>query len=37
MKRRFSWPLRGLTGIVLLLVALHIALPYVVRDYLNDH
>lgn len=36
MKRRLSWPLWGLAGIVLLLVVLHIALPYLVRDYLND-
>jgi uncharacterized protein involved in outer membrane biogenesis len=36
MKRRYSWPLWTLAGLVLLLVALHIALPYVVRDYLNE-
>jgi uncharacterized protein involved in outer membrane biogenesis len=36
MNRRLSWPLWGLAGIVLLLVALHIALPYLIRDYLND-
>ncbi|MCE6980327.1 DUF748 domain-containing protein [Pseudomonas frederiksbergensis] len=36
MKRRYSWPLWTLAGIVLLLVALHIALPYMVRDYLNE-
>ena len=36
MNRRLSWPLWGLAGVVLLLVALHIALPYLVRDYLNE-
>ncbi len=36
MKRRYSWPLWTLAGLVLLLVALHLALPYVVRDYLNE-
>ncbi|QXI19403.1 DUF748 domain-containing protein [Pseudomonas hamedanensis] len=36
MKRRYSWPLWTLAGVVVLLVALHIALPYLVRDYLND-
>lgn len=36
MKRRYSWPLWTLAGIVVLLVALHIALPLLVRDYLND-
>ncbi|MFW0754430.1 DUF748 domain-containing protein [Pseudomonas sp. H11T01] len=36
MKRRYSWPLWTLAGIVVLLVALDIALPYLVRDYLND-
>ncbi|WP_085683097.1 MULTISPECIES: DUF748 domain-containing protein [unclassified Pseudomonas] len=36
MKRRYRWPLWVLTTIVVLLVALHIALPYLVRDYLND-
>ena len=36
MKRRYSWPLWTFAGIVVLLIALHIALPYVVRDYLND-
>ncbi|MCK9816999.1 hypothetical protein BK634_26640 [Pseudomonas chlororaphis] len=36
MKRRYSWPLWTLAGLVVLLVALHIALPYLVRDYLND-
>jgi hypothetical protein len=36
MKRRYSWPLWTLVGLVVLLVAVHIALPYVVRNYLND-
>ncbi|MCI8212122.1 hypothetical protein AUC61_21550 [Pseudomonas sp. S25] len=36
MKRRYSWPLWTLAGIVVLLVAVHIALPYLVRNYLND-
>ncbi|RMP62628.1 hypothetical protein ALQ18_02243 [Pseudomonas marginalis pv. marginalis] len=36
MKRRYSWPLWTAAGLVLLLVALNIALPYVVRNYLND-
>ncbi|WP_268800068.1 DUF748 domain-containing protein [Pseudomonas huanghezhanensis] len=36
MKRRYSWPLWTVLGIVVLLVAVHIALPYVVRNYLND-
>ncbi|MBV4484091.1 DUF748 domain-containing protein [Pseudomonas sp. SWRI153] len=36
MKRRYSWPLWTLAGVVVLLVAVHFALPYLVRDYLND-
>ena len=36
MKRRYSWPLWTFAGIIVLLIALHIALPYVVRDYLNE-
>ncbi|WP_166359874.1 DUF748 domain-containing protein [Pseudomonas akapageensis] len=36
MKRRYSWPLWTLAGIAVLLLALHIALPWLVRDYLND-
>jgi hypothetical protein len=36
MKRRYRWPLWTLAGVVLLLIALNIALPYLVRDYLND-
>jgi hypothetical protein len=36
MKRRYSWPLWTVVGLVALLIAIHIALPYVVRNYLND-
>ncbi|EPJ86778.1 hypothetical protein CFII64_10100 [Pseudomonas sp. CFII64] len=36
MKRRYSWPLLTLAGLVVLLIAVHIALPYVMRNYLND-
>ena len=36
MKRRYSWPLWTFVAIVALLVAVHFALPYLVRDYLND-
>jgi hypothetical protein len=36
MKRRYSWPLWTLAGLVVVLVALHFALPYMVRNYLND-
>ena len=36
MKRRYRWPLWTLAGLLVLLVAAHIALPYLVRDYLND-
>ena len=36
MKRRYSWPLIGLASLIALLVALHLALPGLVRDYLND-
>ncbi len=35
MKRRYSWPLWIFAVVVVLLIALHIALPYMVRDYLN--
>ena len=35
MKARYRWPLLGLAGLIALLVALHLALPYLVRDYLN--
>ncbi|PYB85331.1 DUF748 domain-containing protein [Pseudomonas soli] len=36
MKARYRWPLLGFASLVALLVALHLALPYLVRDYLND-
>lgn len=36
MKARYRWPLIGLASLVALLVTLHLALPYLVRDYLND-
>ncbi|MCQ9422812.1 DUF748 domain-containing protein [Pseudomonas sp. LJDD11] len=36
MKRRYRWPLWTLAGLASLLLALHLALPYLVRDYLND-
>ncbi|MBJ9977141.1 DUF748 domain-containing protein [Pseudomonas sp. S75] len=36
MKARYRWPLIGLGSLVILLVALHFALPYLVRNYLND-
>jgi len=36
MKRRYSWPLWTVVGLVVLLIAVHIALPYVVRNYLNE-
>jgi hypothetical protein len=36
MKRRYSWPLWTIAGLVVLLVALDLALPYLVRNYLND-
>ncbi|MND88713.1 hypothetical protein D3C80_807450 [compost metagenome] len=36
MKRRYRWPLWGLLGIALLLLALHLTLPVLVRNYLND-
>lgn len=36
MKRRYSWPLRTTAALVVLLIAVNIALPYLVRDYLND-
>ncbi|WNW11215.1 DUF748 domain-containing protein [Pseudomonas sp. DTU_2021_1001937_2_SI_NGA_ILE_001] len=35
MKRRYRWPLWTLAGVAALLLALHLALPYLVRDYLN--
>lgn len=36
MKRRYRWPLWTLASLAVLLLLLHLALPYVVRDYLND-
>ncbi|MBD8493699.1 DUF748 domain-containing protein [Pseudomonas syringae] len=36
MKRRYRWPLWTLASLAALLLILHLALPYVVRDYLND-
>ncbi len=36
MKRRYSLPLYSLLTLLCLLLALHLALPYVIRDYLND-
>lgn len=36
MKRRYSTPLAILLGLVVLLVALHLWLPYLIRDYLNE-
>ncbi|KAF1033701.1 MAG: hypothetical protein GAK37_00055 [Pseudomonas sp.] len=36
MKRRYSWPLWTIAGLVVLLVALDLALPSLVRNYLND-
>lgn len=35
MKRRYSWPLWTMLGLVVLLLVLHFTLPYFVRDYLN--
>ncbi|MCE1115178.1 MULTISPECIES: DUF748 domain-containing protein [Pseudomonas] len=35
MKARYRWPLVGLASLLVLL-ALHLALPWLVRDYLND-
>ena len=36
MKRRYSWPLWTIAALVVFLVAVNIALPYLVRNYLND-
>ncbi len=36
MKRRFSLPLGAILALVLLLVAAHLALPWLIREYLND-
>lgn len=35
MKRRYSWPLTTLAGLLVLLLVLHLSLPWLVRDYLN--
>ena len=36
MKRRYSWPLRALLILVLLVLTAQLALPWLIRDYLND-
>ena len=36
MKRRYSWPIWTIATLVVVLVALDLALPYLVRNYLND-
>ena len=36
MKRRYRWPLISLASLIVLLVVLHLSLPWLVRDYLND-
>ena len=36
MKRRYSLPFYTLLGLAALVLALHLALPYLIRDYLND-
>ena len=36
MKRRYRWPLLTLGIVVALLIVLHLALPYLVRNYLNE-
>ena len=36
MKRRYSLPLYIVLGLLALLLVLHLTLPYLVRDYLND-
>lgn len=36
MKRRYRWPLVAIVTLVVLLIVVHIALPFIVRDYLND-
>lgn len=36
MRARYRWPLIALGSLILLLVALQLALPYLVRDYLNE-
>ena len=36
MRARYRWPLIGLASLIVLLLALLLALPYLVRNYLND-
>ncbi|MDU9391401.1 DUF748 domain-containing protein [Pseudomonas sp. zfem002] len=36
MKRRYRWPLLGLASLLAVLLAVHLALPWLVRDYLNE-
>jgi hypothetical protein len=36
MKRRYSLPFYSMFGLLALLLVLHLTLPYLVRDYLND-
>jgi hypothetical protein len=36
MKRRYSLPFYSVLGLLALLLVLHLTLPYLVRDYLND-
>lgn len=36
MKARYRWPLISLASLLVLLATLHLALPWLVRDYLND-
>ncbi|MFA7903784.1 DUF748 domain-containing protein [Pseudomonas aeruginosa] len=36
MRARYRWPLIALGSLIVLLVALQLALPYLVRDYLNE-
>lgn len=36
MKRRYSWPLKALLILVLLVLTAQLALPWLIRDYLND-
>ncbi|MBF8652637.1 DUF748 domain-containing protein [Pseudomonas putida] len=36
MRARYRWPLIALGSLIVLLVAVQLALPYLVRDYLNE-
>lgn len=36
MKRRYGWPLKALLLLVVLLAAVQLTLPWLIRDYLND-